>query len=107
MDNIEHRISQLELNQGRLALLLSSAPEEHKAWDKACLCHDLTLEQEYRARQEILDFLNSEATDSNELLSKVSHIVGHPAVARDLVSAFKQRGTAAQRWKEIDSENLL
>ena len=72
MDNIEHRISQLELNQGRLAILLSSAPEEHKAWDKACLCHDLTFEQEYRTRQEILDFLDSEATDSNELLSKVS-----------------------------------
>ena len=103
MDNIEHRISQLELNQRRLAILLNSAPEEHKA----CLRHDLTFEQEYRTRQEILDFLNSEATDSNELLSKVSHIVGHPAAARDLVSAFKQRGTAAQRWKEIDSENLL
>lgn len=101
MDDLERRIAQLELNQRRIAILLNSAPEGHKAWDKACLRHDLTFEQEVASRKAIEGFLHSESTDIDDLVAQVCDIVGHPAVARDVIAAYKQRGTAASRWEQL------
>lgn len=107
MRDLEARVAQLELNQHRLAILATDAPEEHKAWDRVCLMFDLTFTQEIEAKRTILDFLGSTNCDMDYLLDRVTRIVGHPVKARDIVSAFKKRGTAAERWRAIDPLNEL
>ncbi|WP_232009540.1 hypothetical protein [Corynebacterium kutscheri] len=56
IDALTQRIEQLELNQARLIILLSDAPERHKAFDRACYEANLTFEQETQVRQTIVDF---------------------------------------------------
>ncbi|MFI5504200.1 Uncharacterised protein [Corynebacterium kutscheri] len=67
IDALAQRIEQLEPNQAKLIILLSDAPERHKAFDRACYEANLTFEQEAQVRQTIVDFLNSDETDVNDL----------------------------------------
>lgn len=105
MSELLARIEQLELNQQRLLVLACDAPEEHKAFDRACFVANLTFEQEAQARTAIVDFLNSDKTDVDQLCAQVEAVVSAPAHARALISAFKLRDTAPERWAEIDPEN--
>ncbi|AWB84266.1 hypothetical protein [Corynebacterium liangguodongii] len=107
MENLESRIAQLELNQRRLAILTIDASEKVKAFDRACLRYNLTFDQEARARQAIVEFLESTSTDLKALVGDVEEIVGSEAAARDVISGFKARGTARERWDEIGSTELL
>ncbi|ARB88040.1 MULTISPECIES: hypothetical protein [Corynebacterium] len=105
ISTLVQRIEQLELNQSRLRILLSHAPEKHKAFDKACYVANLSFEQEAHVRQTILDFLDSDKEDINELLSSIEAIVRYTVDAKSLISGFKMRGTAPDRWKQIDPHN--
>ncbi|MDU0477736.1 hypothetical protein QVA66_00595 [Staphylococcus chromogenes] len=103
-DELIRRLELLELNQRRLAILTLPAPEEHKAFDRACLRHNLTFEQEAESRAAIVDALRDPDSTLNTMTKNVADIVGHIAIASDLIEAFRLRGTAAERWKELSAD---
>lgn len=107
MDSLEERIEKLELNQHRLALLTLNAPEHHKAFDRKCFEANLSFDQESRVREAILNFLGSERTGLSDMIDEVAKIVGDKAQAKELISGFKARRTALERWQEIDPDGLL